>query len=202
MSSVRTKRRQGRVANILVIIRVLGTTGEDLIQNLKEICMKTISIQQQFDILLVAAATGVSKLEAIAAYKGWSFKTISTEKTEMVKEAVAKVTARRSIKLRKGVKNPKRSRKVAAFQRFAGRLVVAVNTTVDLTEQVRSVKAQSRAKAVAVQSYIKALSVATKATAKVREVKSKTVGWSVDLLKAMSRDAQAKVALEAAKAAL
>lgn len=202
MSSVRTKRLQGRVANILVIIRVLGTTGEDLIQNLKEICMKTISIQQQFDILLVAAATGVSKLEAIAAYKGWSFKTISTEKTVMVKEAVAKVTARRSIKLRKGVKNPKRSRKVAAFQRFAGRLVVAVNTTVDLTEQVRSVKAQSRAKAVAVQSYIKALSVATKATAKVREVKSKTVGWSVDLLKAMSKDAQAKVALEAAKAAL
>lgn len=164
--------------------------------------MKTISIQQQFDILLVAAATGVSKLEAIAAYKGWSFKTISTEKTEMVKEAVAKVTARRSIKLRKGVKNPKRSRKVAAFQRFAGRLVVAVNTTVDLTAQVREVKAQSRAKAVAVQSYIKTLAVATKAASKVSEVKSKTVGWSVDLLKAMSKDAQAKVALEAAKAAL
>ena len=121
----------------------------------------------------------------------------------MVKQAVAKVTARRSIKLRKGVKNPKRSRKVAAFQRFAGRLVVAVNTTtVDLTEQVRSVKAQSRAKAVAVQSYIKTLAVATKAASKVSEVKSKTVGWSVDLLKAMSRDAQAKVALEAAKAAL
>ena len=84
-----------------------------------------------------------------------------------------------------------------------GRLVVAVNTTtVDLTEQVRSVKAQSRAKTVAVQCYIKALGVATKATAKVSEVKSKTVGWSVDLLKAMSKDAQAKVALEAAKAAL
>ena len=94
------------------------------------------------------------------------------------------------------------SRKVAAFQRFAGRLVVAVNTTVDLTAQVREVKAQSRAKAVAVQSYIKTLTVATKAASKVSEVKSKTVGWSVDLLKAMSRDAQAKVALEAAKAAL
>lgn len=163
--------------------------------------MKT-SIQKQFDILLVAAQTGCSKLEAIAASKGWSFKTISTEKTEMVKQAVAKVTARRSIKLRKGVKNPKRSRKVAAFQRFAGRLVVAVNTTVDLTAQVREVKAQSRAKAVAVQSYIKTLAVATKAASKVSEVKSKTIGWSVDLIKAMSKDAQAKVALEAAKAAL
>ena len=163
--------------------------------------MKT-SIQKQFDILLVAAQVGCTKLEAIAASKGWGFKTISTEKTEMVKQAVAKVTARRSIKLRKGVKNPKRSRKVAAFQRFAGRLVVAVNTTVDLTAQVREVKAQSRAKAVAVQSYIKTLAVATKAASKVSEVKSKTIGWSVDLLKAMSKDAQAKVALEAAKAAL
>lgn len=165
--------------------------------------MKT-SIQKQFDILLVAAATGVSKLEAIAAYKGWSFKTISTEKTEMVKQAVAKVTARRSIKLRKAATTAARrnGRKNVSFPRFVGRLVVAVNTTVDLTAQVREVKAQSRAKTVAVQSYIKALSVATKATAKVREVKSKTVGWSVDLLKAMSRDAQAKVALEAAKAAL
>lgn len=163
--------------------------------------MKT-SIQQQFDILLVAAATGVSKLEAIAAYKGWSFKTISTEKTEMVKQAVAKVTARRSIKLRKGVKTPKRSRKVAAFPRFVGRLVVAVNTTVDLTSQIREVKAQARANKVALSCYIKALEVAQKATAKVSEVKSKTVGWSVDLLKAMSKDAQAKVALEAAKASL
>ena len=201
MSSVRTKRLQGRVANILVIIRVLGTTGEDLIHKTKESRMKT-SIQKQFDILLVAAQVGCTKLEAIAAVKGWGFKNLSVEKAEEVKKAVAKVTARRSIKLRKGVKTPKRSRKVAAFQRFAGRLVVAVNTTVDLTAQVREVKAQSRAKAVAVQSYIKALSVATKATAKVSEVKSKTVGWSVDLLKAMSRDAQAKVALEAAKAAL
>ena len=165
--------------------------------------MKT-SIQKQFDILLVAAATGVSKLEAIAAYKGWSFKTISTEKTEMVKQAVAKVTARRSIKLRKAATTAARrnGRKNVSFPRFVGRLVVAVNTTVDLTAQVREVKAQSRAKAVAVQSYIKTLAVATKAASKVSEVKSKTVGWSVDLLKAMSKDAQAKVALEAAKAAL
>ena len=165
--------------------------------------MKT-SIQKQFDILLVAAATGVSKLEAIAAYKGWSFKTISTEKTEMVKQAVAKVTARRSIKLRKAATTAARrnGRKNVSFPRFVGRLVVAVNTTVDLTAQAREVKAQSRAKAVAVQSYIKTLAVATKAASKVSEVKSKTVGWSVDLLKAMSKDAQAKVALEAAKAAL
>ena len=163
--------------------------------------MKT-SIQKQFDILLVAAQTGCSKLEAIAASKGWSFKTISTEKTEMVKQAVAKVTARRSIKLRKGVKNPKRSRKVAAFQRFAGRLVVAVNTTVDLTAQVREVKAQSRANKVALSCYIKTLAVATKAASKVSEVKSKTVGWSAELLKAMGKQAQAVAALEAAKAAL
>ena len=131
--------------------------------------MKT-SIQKQFDILLVAAQTGCSKLEAVAASKGWGFKTTSAEKAEEIKAAVKAVAVK--------------------------------TTTVDLTEQVREVKAQSRAKAVAVQSYIKALSVATKATAKVREVKSKTVGWSVDLLKAMSKDAQAKVALEAAKAAL
>ena len=36
--------------------------------------MKTISIQQQFDILLVAAQVGCTKLEAIAASKvqGWT----------------------------------------------------------------------------------------------------------------------------------
>ena len=143
-------------------------------------------------------------MEAIAASKGWNFKTLSAEKAEEVKKAVAKVTAaHRNVKLRKVAKPSKRNRKVATFQRFAGSLITVVKCdTVDLTEQVRSVKAQSRAKAVAIQSYIKALSVATKATAKVSEVKSKTVGWSVDLLKAMSKDAQAKVVLEAAKAAL
>ena len=166
--------------------------------------MKT-SIQKQFDILLVAAQTGCSKLEAVAASKGWGFKTTSAEKAEEIKAAVKAVAVKRSIKLRKAATTAARrnGRKNVSFPHYVGRLVVAVNTTtVDLTEQVRSVKAQSRAKTVAVQSYIKALSVATKATAKVREVKSKTVGWSVDLLKAMSRDAQAKVALEAAKAAL
>ena len=165
--------------------------------------MKT-SIQKQFDILLVAAQTGCSKLEAVAASKGWGFKTTSAEKAEEIKAAVKAVAVKRSIKLRKAATTAARrnGRKNVSFPRYVGRLVVAVNTTVDLTAQVREVKAQSRAKAVAIQSYIKALSVATKATAKVREVKSKTVGWSVDLLKAMSKDAQAKVALEAAKVAL
>lgn len=165
--------------------------------------MKT-SIQKQFDILLVAAQTGCSKLEAVAASKGWGFKTTSAEKAEEIKAAVKAVAVKRSIKLRKAATTAARrnGRKNVSFPRYVGRLVVAVNTTVDLTAQVREVKAQSRAKAVAVQSYIKTLAVATKAASKVSEVKSKTVGWSVDLLKAMSRDAQAKVALEAAKAAL
>ena len=161
--------------------------------------MKT-SIQKQFDILLVAAATGVSKLEALALVKGWGFKASSATAVEAAKEMV-KTLKTRSNKLRKQ-KGKRPSRKAKTFPRYVGRLVVAVNTTVDLTAQVREVKAQSRAKAVAVQSYIKTLAVATKAASKVSEVKSKTVGWSVDLLKAMSRDAQAKVALEAAKAAL
>ena len=161
--------------------------------------MKT-SIQKQFDILLVAAATGVSKLEALALVKGWGFKASSATAVEAAKEMV-KTLKTRSNKLRKQ-KGKRPSRKAKTFPRFVGRLVVAVNTTVDLTAQVREVKAQSRAKAVAIQSYIKALSVATKATAKVSEVKSKTVGWSVTLLKAMGKQAQAVAALEAAKVAL
>ena len=159
--------------------------------------MKT-SIQKQFDILLVAAQTGCSKLEAVAASKGWGFKTTSAEKAEEIKAAVKAVAVKRSIKLRKAVTTAARrnGRKTAKFQRFAGRLVTAVKCdTVDLTAQVRAVKAQSRAKSVALKGYIKTLAVATKAASKVSEVKSKTVGWSVGLLKAMSRDAQAKAAL-------
>ena len=166
--------------------------------------MKT-SIQKQFDILMIAAQVGCTKLEAIAASKGWTIKTLSAEKAEIVKDAVVKITAKRSTKLRKSaaVLAARRGERKAPFQRFAGRLVVAVNTTtVDLTEQIRSVKAQSRAKTVAVQGYIKALGVAQKATAKVSEVKSKTVGWSVTLLKAMGKQAQAVAALEVAKVAL
>ena len=195
------KRLQGRVANILVIIRVLGTTGEDLIHKTKESRMKT-SIQAMFDRFVTfqdAYSKCASFLEAQCLVRGYKLVNSSVKAEEIA------VKVQRAPKARKIVKSVKRrgGRKNTTFPRFVGRLVVAVNTTtVDLTEQVRSVKAQSRAKTVAVQSYIKALSVAAKATAKVREVKSKTVGWSVDLLKAMSKDAQAKVALEAAKAAL
>ena len=166
--------------------------------------MKT-SIQKQFDILLVAAQTGCSKLEAVAASKGWTIKTLSAEKAEIVKDAVILTTAKRSTKLRKSAAKTaaRRGGRKAPFQRFAGRLVVAVKTTtVDLTAQVRAVKAQSRATKVALSCYIKALSVATKAASKVSEVESKTVGWSAELLKAMGKQAQAVAALEAAKAAL
>lgn len=163
--------------------------------------MKT-SIQKQFDILLVAAQTGCSKLEAIAASKGWNFKTLSAEKVEEIKTAVAEVTAKRTSLVR-AVKGRRPGRKAKTFPRFVGRLVVAVKTTtVDLTSQIREVKAQSRAKTVAVQGYLKALEVATKAASKVREVKSKTVGWSESLLRAMSGFAQAVDAVATAKAAI
>ena len=163
--------------------------------------MKT-SIQQQFDILLIAAQVGCSKLEAIAASKGWGIKTLSAEKAEIVKDAVVKITAKRAPKARKSVKR-RNGRKNTTFPRFVGRLVTAVKCdTVNLTEQIRSAKAQSRAKSVALKGYIKALGVATKAASKVSEVKSKTVGWSAELLKAMGKQAQAVAALEAAKVAL
>ena len=163
--------------------------------------MKT-SIQKQFDILLVVAQMGCSKLEAIAASKGWTIKTLPVEKAEEIEAAVKVVVAKRTKAVRVPVKGRRPSRKAKTFPRFVGSLVVAKTTTVDLTSQIREVKAQTRAKTVAVRGYIKALGVAQKAASKVSEVKSKTVGWSVDLLKAMSKDAQAKVALEAAKAAL
>lgn len=165
--------------------------------------MKT-SIQQQFNILLVAAATGCTKLEAICASKGWSFKNTSAEKAEEIKNAVAKVTERRSIKLRMAGKPARRSsHKAKAAPRFVGRLATTVKCdTVDLTSQIREVKAQSRAKTVAVQGHLKALEVATKATSKLKEVKSKTVGWSESLLRAMSGFAQAVDAVATAKAAI
>ena len=58
--------------------------------------MKT-SIQKQFDILLVAAATGVSKIEALALVKGWGFKT-SLEVATSVAQKMVKTS---SNKLRK-----------------------------------------------------------------------------------------------------
>ena len=163
--------------------------------------MKT-SIQAMFDRFVTfqdAYSKCESFFEAQCLVRGYKLINSSVKAEDIVVKQVV-----RTPKLRKTVKTVKRQagRKTSTFPRFVGRLVVAVSTTVDLTAQVRAVKAQSRAKSVALKGYIKALSVATKATAKVREVKSKTVGWSVDLLKAMSRDAQAKVALEAAKAAL
>ena len=164
--------------------------------------MKT-SIQAMFDrfVTFQDAYTKCSSFfEAQCLVRGYKLANSSVKAEDIVVKQLV-----RTPKLRKAAKTAARQagRKTAKFQRFAGRLVTAVKCdTVDLTAQVRAVKAQSRAKSVALEGYIKALSVATKATAKVREVKSKTVGWSVDLLKAMSRDAQAKVALEAAKAAL
>ena len=163
--------------------------------------MKT-SIQAMFDRFVTfqdAYSKCESFFEAQCLVRGYKLTNSSVKAEDIVVKQVV-----RTPKLRKTVKTVKRQagRKTSTFPRFVGRLVVAVSTTVDLTEQLRAVKAQVRATKVAIQSYIKALSVATKATAKVREVESKTVGWSVDLLKAMSRDAQAKVALEAAKAAL
>lgn len=164
--------------------------------------MKT-SIQTMFDkfvMLQDAYSKCESFLEAQCLVRGYKLVNSSVKAEDIVVKQVV-----RTPKLRKTVKSVKRrnGRKNVNFPRFAGSLVTAVKCgKVDLTEQVRSVKAQSRAKAVAVQSYIKTLAVATKAASKVSEVKSKTILWSVDLLKAMSKDAQAKVALEAAKAAL
>ena len=130
---------------------------------------------------------GFKLVNSSVSAEGIVVKTVRTKKVR----TVAKPLARRG------------GRKAKTFSRFVGQLVVAVNDNrVDLTAQVREVKAQARAKSVALKGYIKALGVAQKAASKVSEVKSKTIGWSVDLLKAMSKDAQAKVALEAAKAAL
>ena len=163
--------------------------------------MKT-SIQTMFDRFVAfqdAYTKCESFLEAQCLVRGYKLINSSVKAEDIVVKQVV-----RTPKLRKTVKTVKRQagRKTSTFPRFVGRLVVAVSTTVDLTEQLRAVKAQVRATKVALSCYIKTLAVATKAASKVSEVKSKTVGWSVDLLKAMSRDAQAKVVLEAAKAAL
>ena len=92
--------------------------------------MKT-SIQKQFDMLLVMAQTGCTKLEAIAASKGWGFKNLSAEKAEEIQSAVAKIAAKRSNKLRKMVGLPTRrnGRKNVKFPRFVGQLVTKVTPT-------------------------------------------------------------------------
>ena len=163
--------------------------------------MKT-SVQAMFDRMVTfqdAYAKCASFFEAQCLVRG--FKLINSS----VKAEDLAVKVQRAPKARKTVKTVKRrnGRKNVNFPRFVGRLVTAVKCdTVDLTSQIREVKAQTRAKSVALKGYIKALGVAQKATAKVSEVKSKTVGWSVTLLKAMGKQAQAVAALEAAKVAL
>lgn len=163
--------------------------------------MKT-SIQTMFDKFVTfqdAYAKCASFFEAQCLVRGFKLVNSSVKAEEIV------VKAPRVAKTRKTVKSVKRrnGRKNTSFPRYVGRLVTAVKCdTVDLTEQIREVKAQTRAKSVALKGYIKALGVAQKATAKVSEVKSKTVGWSVTLLKAMGKQAQAVAALEAAKVAL
>ena len=149
--------------------------------------MKTISIQQQFDILLIAAQVGCSKLEAIAASKGWGFKNLSAEKAEEIKQAVAKVAAKRSTKLRKGAKTPKRSRKVATFPRFVGRLVT----------QVASTNRPSVAAKVA-EVFI----ASAKTIAAFNKVAANVQGWTKEVAELNSAYQDAVMAVKAAKAAL
>lgn len=150
--------------------------------------MKTISIQQQFDILLVAAQVGCTKLEAIAASKGWGFKTISASKAEEIKTAVAKVAARRSTKLRKMVGKPTRrlSRK-NTFPRFVGRLVTKVAST-----SRPSVAAKVAEVFIASAKTIAAFN---KAAANVQ-------GWTKEVAELNSAYQDAVMAVKAAKAAL
>lgn len=162
--------------------------------------MKT-SIQAMFDRFVTfqdAYSKCASSLEAQCLVRGYKLVNSSVKAEEIA------VKVQRAPKARKIVKSVKRrgGRKNTTFPRFVGNLVVAVSTTVDLTAQIRSVKAQQRAKTVALNGYIKALEVAQKATAKAEEARRSTIGWSVDLLKAMGKQAQAIAALEAAKAAL
>ena len=141
--------------------------------------MKT-SVQAMFDRMVTfqdAYAKCASFFEAQCLVRG--FKLINSS----VKAEDLAVKVQRAPKARKTVKTVKRrnGRKNVNFQRFAGSLITAVKCDkVDLTSQIREVKAQTRAKTVAVRGYIKALGVAQKAASKVSEVKSKTVGWSVD----------------------
>ena len=151
--------------------------------------MKTISVQKQFDILLVAAQTGCTKLEAIAASKGWAIKTISASKAEEIKTAVAKVAAkRRSTKLRKMVGKPTRrlSRK-NTFPRFVGRLVTCVTST-------RRPSVVTKVVEVLISSA-KTIAAFNKAAANVQ-------GWTKEVAELNSAYQDAVMAVKAAKAAL
>lgn len=151
--------------------------------------MKTISIQQQFDILLVAAQVGCTKLEAIAASKGWGFKTISASKAEEIKTAVAKVAARRSIKLRKAVKTTARrnGRKNATFPRFVGRLVTKVAST-----------SRPSVAAKVAEVFI----ASAKTISAFKAVASNVQGWTKEVAELNSAYQDAVMAVKAAKAAL
>ena len=151
--------------------------------------MKTISIQQQFDILLVAAQVGCTKLEAIAASKGWTFKTLTAEKAEEIKTAVAKITAKRSTKLRKvvGKTTRRNGRKNATFQRFVGQLVTKVTS-------VRRTSVASKVAEVLVAS--------AKTIAAFKAVASNVQGWTKEVAELNSAYQDAVMAVKAAKAAL
>lgn len=150
--------------------------------------MKT-SIQKQFDMLLVMAQTGCTKLEAIAASKGWAIKTLAAEKAEEIKQAVAKVTARRNVKLRKATKPVARrnGRKNATFPRFVGRLVTQVTST-------RRPSVAAKVAEVLVASA-KTIAAFNKAAANVQ-------GWTKEVAELNSAYQDAVMAVKAAKAAL
>lgn len=149
--------------------------------------MKTVSIQAQFNMLLVMAQTGCTKLEAIAASKGWNFKTLSASKAEEIKQAVAKITAKRSTKLRKGVKASKRNRKVATFPRFVGQLVTKVTST--------------RRPSVATK-VAEVLIASAKTIATFQEVAKGVQGWTKEVAGLHASYQDAVMAVKAAKAAL
>ena len=149
--------------------------------------MKT-SIQQQFDILMIAAAAGCSKLEAIAASKGWGFKNLSTEKAEKIKEAVAKVAARRSTKLRKAAGKPaRRNGRKNTFPRFVGSLITQVAT--------------KRRSSVATK-VAEVLISSAKTIAAFKAVASNVQGWTKEVAELNSAYQDAVMAVKAAKAAL
>ena len=151
--------------------------------------MKTISIQQQFDILLIMAQVGCSKMEAIAASKGWGFKTLTAEKAEEIKDAVAKVAARRNVKSRKAAKTAARrgGRKNTTFPRFVGSLVTKVTST--------------RRPSVATK-VAEVLIASAKTIAAFKEVAANVPGWTKEVAALNAAYQDALMAVRAAKAAL
>ena len=148
--------------------------------------MKTISIQQQFDILLIAAAAACTKLEAIAASKGWGFKTTSTEKVEEIKAAVKAVAVKRTKAVR--VVNGRRpSRKAKTFPRFVGRLVTKVTP-------VRRPSVASKVAEVLVTS--------AKPIAAFNKAASKVQGWTKEVAALNAAYQDAVAAAKSAVAAL